>query len=141
MSEDNIIDPNKGWVIVLTAAGNYIGKDASPPGSKIDNPNYIKLDPAFTWVNDQVMVAPGQMAMMRQAVPLQGSLGASKLEITQYVAIQKLDEWPDHTRSEVFRQVNNVIDGMKAESAKRAGIEIPQGQILSDLAQKILNTK
>lgn len=141
MSEDNIIDPNKGWVIVLTAAGNYIGKDASPPGSKIDNPNYIKLDPAFTWINDQVMVAPGQMAMMRQAVPLQGSLDASKLDIREYVAIQKLDEWPDHTRSEILRQVNSVIDGMKAESARQAGIAIPQTQVPSDLAQKILSQK
>lgn len=141
MSEDNVIDPNKGWVIVLTAAGNYIGKDASPPGSKIDNPNYIKLDPAFTWINDQVMVAPGQMAMMRQAVPLQGSLDASKLDIREYVAIQKLDEWPDHTRSEILRQVNSVIDGMKAESARQAGIAIPQTQVPSDLAQKILSQK
>lgn len=108
------------WEIVYTAAGNYIGRRVSQNDSTIKT-----LDPAFIWINEQVMVGPGQMAMMRQPIPLQGTLEASTIDITQHCGVQELDEWPEYARDEVLRQVENIIDNMKLESAKRAGIEIP----------------
>jgi len=107
------------WVIVYTAAGNYIGREVS------NNSSSIELNPAFVWINEQVMVGPGQMAIMRQPTPLQGTLEASKIEITQHCAVQKLEDWPEHSRDEVLRQIENIISNMQLESAKRAGIEIP----------------
>lgn len=108
------------WVIVYTAAGNYIGRDVSSSDS-----SSIELNPAFIWVNEQVMVGQNQMAMMRQPIPLQGTLEASRIEITQYCAVQRLEDWPEHSRDEVLRQIENIISNMQLESAKRAGIEIP----------------
>ena len=37
------------WVIVYTAAGNYIGREVSNDSSSIE------LNPAFVWINEQVM--------------------------------------------------------------------------------------
>lgn len=108
------------WEIVYTAAGNYIGRRVSQ-----NDCSNKELNPAFVWVNEQVMVGPGQMAMMRQPIPLQGTLEASTIEITQYCAVQRLEDWPEHSRDEVLRQIENIISNMQLESAKRAGIEIP----------------
>lgn len=123
------MEDNKNWVIVMTAAGNFIGKKVDKGDMELVNskgiPAEYELNPAFTWVNDQVMVGPGQMAMMRQAVPLQGNLEANKLTIYKWVAVQNLDEWPDHSKNEVLRQVNHVIDGLKADSAKKVRIIAP----------------
>ena len=71
------------------------------------------------------MVGPGQMAIMRQPTPLQGTLEASKIEITQHCAVQRLEDWPEHAKDEILRQIENIISNMQLESAKRAGIEIP----------------
>lgn len=119
------------WEIVYTAAGNYLGRRTSQKDSSIK-----VLDPAFIWINEQVMVGPSQMAMMRQPIPLQGSLEASVIEITQYCGVQKLDEWPEHARDEILRQVENIINNMNIESAKRAGIEIPG--VSAEAGRKIL---
>lgn len=128
------MEDNKGWVIVMTAAGNYIGKS-----NLGNNPTVLELNPAFVWINEQVMVGPGQMAMMRQAVPLQGNLQASKLKINSWVAIQELDEWPDHSRDEVIRQINHVIEGLIADSARKSGIVTPQ--VSNNFVQDILKGK
>lgn len=108
------------WEIVYTAAGNYIGRRVSQ-----NDCSNKELNPAFVWVNEQVMVGPGQMAMMRQPIPLQGTLEASTIEITQYCGVQYLDDWPEHAKDEILRQIENIISNMQLESAKRAGIEIP----------------
>lgn len=109
------------WIIVYTAAGKFVGRQVHHDSNNDD----INLEPAFTWINEQVMVGPGQMGMMRQVVPLQSTLDASNLNIKKYIAIQHLDSWNKESKNKILDQIKNVIDGMKKESAKNVGITLP----------------
>jgi len=106
------------WVIVYTACGNFVGH------VKEENGNKVTLSPAFSWINESVMVGPGQMGIMRQVMPMQASIEASTLEI-EYVGIQRIKDWPGRDQQEMMNSLDKTMDSMRASSAQKAGLVLP----------------
>lgn len=106
------------WVIVYTACGNFAGH------IKEENENKVTLAPAFGWINESVMVGPGQMGIMRQVMPMQASVESSTLEI-EYIGIQRIKDWPKHEQQEFINSIDKTIDSMQASSAKKSGLVLP----------------
>lgn len=106
------------WVIVYTACGNFAGHVKEEEGKK------VTLAPAFGWINESVMVGPGQMGLVRQVMPMQATVQSSKLEI-EYVGIQRIKDWPEPEQQEFMNSINKTIDGMQVSSAQKSGLVLP----------------
>jgi hypothetical protein len=100
------------WVIVYTAGGNFIGKN-------IGTGDKVVLDPAFIWINEQVMVGPGQMGTVRQPAPLADHPDACKLEIANYSAMQQIDEYPEAVCDDLLKTAEQVLENIKSAAAKK----------------------
>lgn len=108
------------WKIYYTVCGNFIGKPTDDDGDK------VVLEPAFSWINETVQLQNGQTGIMRQVIPIQYSLAASKLEI-KYVGVQDLSEWPEYSSKEVMNMVNKALDMIEAaEASQRSNIVSPK---------------
>jgi hypothetical protein len=129
----------KGWVIIYTASNSHFaGKVIA------DNNGKVTLNPAFNWINESAMPAPGQMMLIRQPTPLAPTLEASMLEI-DYIGKQSIDEWDEDTKEEFFKQIDGLVDGMKAAKRQRdlqkSNIVIPKRNIDPRLFQDLKDLK
>lgn len=111
MIEDN-------WVIVHCGVENFIGRVVK------ETNDAIFLEDAFNWNAGIQKTGPNSFGFVRQILPFQPSISISKIEINKhsYVGIERLDNWPEREKLEVF---NKIEAQMEAISAASAGIIPP----------------
>lgn len=132
--------------IIYTAGGNYIGEVQD------EKEGSIVLNPAFIWMNEQMMVNTGhpsnpqpQMVNIRQPAPLNTDIESTKITITNYVAVQYLNDWTESARSEVEDQINGITNMMETQDqerrARKAGIDLSSSGTSSEELRQLLSQK
>lgn len=98
------------WVILRCSVESFIGRIVS------ENDSGITLFPAFTW-NAGIQPYNNSLVFVTQILPFQKSVKCSKIKIKEYVGIQRLDDWEERDREEIFNKIEDQIDMLNAANA------------------------